>query len=120
MWKTIRSSRRATLFGMAALVLMSLGLAQPASADPLDGPRAQGLVGERFDGFAVVRDPNAGASVKALVKDINAKRRSFYESVAKEQNTSVLAVGKIYANKILEKAPKGYWFLTDTGAWRQK
>jgi len=99
---------------------MALGLAQPAYADPLDAPRAQGLVGERFDGFAVVRDPNAGSDVKALVKDINAKRRAFYDQTAKEQNTTIVAVGKIYANKIFEKAPGGYWFLTDSGAWRQK
>lgn len=106
--------------GLAALLLMTLGLAQPAYADPLDAPRAQGLVGERFDGFAVVRDPNAGSSVKTLVKDINAKRRSFYSSVANEQNISITAVGKVYANQIFEKAPRGYWFLTENGAWRQK
>ena len=99
---------------------MALGLAQPALADPLDAPRAQGLVGERFDGFAVVRDPNAGSDVKALVKSINAKRKAFYDQTAQQQNTSSVAVGKIYANKIFEKAPRGYWFLTDTGAWRQK
>lgn len=101
---------------MAALITGS----SLAIADPLDGPRASGLVGERFDGFAVVRDPNAGGDVKALVKDINAKRRAFYSNIANQQNVSVSEVGKIYANEIFEKAPRGYWFLTSTGAWRQK
>ena len=105
--------------GLLAAVT-AMAMLRPALAAPLDRPREQGLVGERFDGFAVVRDPNASASVRNLVKDINAKRRAYYESVAKQQNATLTAVGKIYANEIFDNAPPGYWFLTDTGKWLQK
>ena len=120
MSKTTRFSKRRAFLGLAAgAVALALG---PATvlADPLDGPRATGLVGERFDGFVVVRDPNAGGDVKALVNEINTKRQAFYTNIANQQSVSVAEVGKIYANQIYQNAPRGYWFLTSTGSWRQK
>ena len=120
MSKITRFSRRRAIWCLAAGALALVAGSAPALADPLDAPRASGLVGERFDGFAVVRDPNASGDVKALVNEINAKRRAFYDQTAEQQNTTTVAVGKIYANKIFEKAPRGYWFLTSTGQWRQK
>ncbi|MEE8248413.1 MAG: DUF1318 domain-containing protein, partial [Alphaproteobacteria bacterium] len=51
---------------------MALG---PASAQSLDALRAGGVVGERFDGLAVVRDPGASAQVQELVQQINQERQ---------------------------------------------
>ena len=94
--------------------------AQTALADPLDGPRADGSVGERYDGYAQVRDPSAPSSVQGLVRTINRQRRDFYERIAKQENVSATEVGKVYANKILQSAPRGYWFLGENGQWVRK
>lgn len=91
-----------------------------ALADPLDGPRADGLVGERYDGYAQVRDQNAPADVVALVRSINRQRRDYYDQLAKKENVSPAEVGKLYANKIYQSAPRGYYFLTQSGEWQRK
>lgn len=107
-------------FGLTVAVL-TWGLAPnlAAAAGPLDEPRASGIVGERFDGYAVVRDAAAATGAHhATVKDINAKRRAHYASVA--AGSDVAAVARIYAKKIFDSAPAGYWFLLESGSWIQK
>lgn len=103
---------------LAALVLVlafPLGAAQAQSLDTL---RASGAVGEKYDGYAVVRDAAAGAG--AVVDDVNAKRRQIYAQRAAEQGVPVDQVGRVYAEEILRKAKTGWWFLSESGAWSQK
>ena len=116
---TWRVGRRIVL--AAAFVLLAT-VAQPpvATAQSLDELRAQGVVGERFDGFAVVRDAGAAASIKAMVNDINAKRRAIYDERAKAQGVASEQVGRVYAEQILQKAPAGTWILSADGRWVQK
>ena len=59
---------------LAGLVL-SMGISSLALALSLDEAKAQGLVGERLDGYisAVVADPSA--EVQALIKTTNDGRR---------------------------------------------
>lgn len=88
-----------------------------AQSRPLDAPRAQGIVGERYDGLLVLRQSNAPAAIKGLVNQTNAKRLAVYKKRAKETGASVKDVGKIYANQIAKEAPKGTYFLTEAGKW---
>ena len=101
---------------LALLVL----LVSPVMADPLDGPRADGVVGERYDGYAQVRVSSAPADIKALVRTINRQRRDFYGRIAQKENVSATDVGKVYAARIQQSAPRGYWFLTQDGSWVRK
>ncbi len=107
-------------------VLLSLLLAATplgaawAQARPLDSPRAAGLVGERYDGFATVRAPNAPADVRALVDQSNAKRTELYKQHATSERVSVDAVGRVYAQEIMKHAPAGTWFLQESGQWVKK
>jgi hypothetical protein len=103
-----------SLLAMTALVLPLL--TAPATAQTLDELRASGKVGERFDGFAVARDPAAAD----LVKEVNDKRRAIYEKEAAKQKISVAAVGAVYAGQIITQVPAGTWFLDADGEWRQK
>jgi hypothetical protein len=119
------SSTRRSVLG--ALLVGALGLAflastsGPAAASPLDGPRDAGIVGEGVDGYAAIRDEaRATPSIRALVQDINKQRRAYYEERAKEEGVAAAAIARIYAKTIYEKAPSGWWFRTDGGAWRQK
>jgi len=107
------------LLVLVAVVLM-LPVAALAQGRPLDAPRAAGQVGERFDGFAVVRDANAPADVRALVDQANAERRTLYQQRAAGNGTTPDAVGKIYAQEILKAAPAGTWFLQESGQWVKK
>jgi hypothetical protein len=101
------------------LVVLALALG-PASAQSLDALRAGGVVGERFDGLAVVRDPGASAQVQALVQQVNQKRQQIYGQRASEQGVPIDQVGRVYAAQILGQAPSGTWFLSASGEWSQK
>ncbi len=107
---------RLSLFAVLALALALA--AAPASAQSLDQLRKSGAVGERFDGYAAVRQ--GGGSARAVVDQVNAKRRQIYLKRAGQDGLSVDQVGRVYAKTILGKAPRGTWFLDQSGRWRQK
>ena len=121
MSKTIRSfDRRACLAAITLLLFLFGGLAPAEAATrPLDPPRAQGIVGERYDGFAVLRT-KAPSAIKALVTQTNNQRRAVYRKRAKATKTSIEAVGQIYAKEIMKNAPRGTWFQNKSGKWIQK
>ena len=118
------ASRRRFVLGLGVgLGLLSFGYlvssCRPAQARDrlLDQARAAGIVGERYDGYALVRDPNASADVRNLVAEVNAKRKQVYEARAASEGVSVGQVGRVYAQEILEAAPPDTWFLLESGEW---
>ena len=109
--------RLRSCFAFVAIVILvsSLG-AGPVLAQSLTQLRASGAVGERFDGYAVARQP----STAAAVKEVNAKRKKIYGKRAAAQGVPAGQVGRIYAKKIFDKAAPGAWFLQENGSWVQK
>lgn len=105
-------------FCTAALLAVAPALVH-AQTRPLDAPRAAGLVGERYDGMAVVRGA-APADVSALVAAANAERKKIYSDRAATDHVSVDAIGQIYAAEIIKSAPAKTWFLSEAGQWSQK
>lgn len=101
--------------------LLAAGTAGTAIADAqLDAFRAQGVIAESYTGYVVLRDQNAPPAAKALVQDVNAKRRAVYQKRASEQGVSADEVGKIYAKEIFQKAPSKTFFLQANGSYVQK
>ncbi len=90
-----------------------------ALAQSLDAARASGMVGERFDGYAVARG-TATPAVRKLVASVNSKRGKIYARRAREQKVSRAIVGKTFASKIAAKAPKGTWILPQSVARKRK
>jgi uncharacterized protein YdbL (DUF1318 family) len=113
--------RRFVMLLWAGFLLCALPAAASAQSQArlLDAPRAAGIVGERYDGYAVVRGA-APPDVVAQVSSVNAERRTVYAQRAAAQGAPVEAVGKIYAAEIMKSAPKGTWFLSESGQWAQK
>ncbi|WP_417519460.1 YdbL family protein [Minwuia sp.] len=96
-------------------VVVMLGLMGTASAQSLDALRANGSVGERFDGLAVARDPAAAD----FVAQVNRQRLQIYRDRAAEQQVTVEQVGEVYARQIVQTSPKGTWFQDRSGQWRR-
>jgi uncharacterized protein YdbL (DUF1318 family) len=113
-----RAHRR--LIAVLAAVLMALSAAGAVAAQSLDALRANGTVAERYDGYVMVRGGSADASVKALVDEVNAKRRAIYEKRAKEEGVPVDQVARVYAGQVMQSAPAGTWFLNESGSWIRK
>ena len=114
-------TRRRLAFGaLCAGALLAVAPAPVhAQARPLDAPRTAGLVGERYDGMAVVRGA-APADVAGLVASANAERKKIYADRAAIDHVSVDAIGRIYAAEIIKSAPMKTWFLGESGQWSQK
>lgn len=110
--------RRSRFFKLtvAAFALIAMVGGAFAQSQLLDGPRAAGTVGERYDGLAVARsggDP-------ALVESINAERRKVYAERAQKEKVPVDQIARVYAAEILKSAPAGTWFLKEDGQWTRK
>jgi uncharacterized protein len=106
---------------LVVLLLLCSGLfAGPAFALSLNEAKAEGLVGEKIDGFVgtVVADPSA--EVRELVEQVNRQRRQKYDEVAKERGVPLDAVAKITGEKQLERTPAGQYVAGADGRWRQK
>lgn len=104
------------------LAAVALTIALPATAalgaGKLDTLRSSGAVGERFDGFLVVRD--GGGDVQAAVNKINNQRRKIYEKRAQETGVSLEQTGQVYAEQIMKEATAGTFFLKKSGQWVRK
>jgi uncharacterized protein YdbL (DUF1318 family) len=106
---------------IGAIVMLVAGLGiGPAQAGPLEDAKAEGLVGERIDGYVGVVDSGAPGSVKSLVDQINAEREAKYAEIAKKQGAPVAAVAQIAGTKLIERAPKGEYVMGANGRWQQK
>lgn len=106
-------------WGAVCLLLLGL-LASPALAASLDEAKAQGLVGERIDGFVGVVPADAPADVEQLVQRVNAERRKKYEQVAAQRDIPVEAVAQIAGEKLIQRAPSGQFIAGPDGRWRKK
>jgi uncharacterized protein YdbL (DUF1318 family) len=105
-----------------SILLVFALLAVPAGvalADPLADAKRAGSVGERPDGYLGMVG-NASAEVRALVQDINGKRRQKYGAIAKKNGTSVATVAALAGAKLVENAAPGEYVMTSAGNWVRK
>jgi len=113
-----RNSRHPTLIRsvIAALLLSVSCVAWSADLGQL---KAQGIVGEKLDGYLQLMNPGAGQDVKNLVAGINAQRNAAYTDIAKKNKISAEQVGKLTAPKAMASSPAGTPIQTPNG-WKRK
>jgi uncharacterized protein YdbL (DUF1318 family) len=115
----LRQNRFFSIF-VAGLLLLAGTAAALAQSQILDGPRRAGTIGERFDGYAVVRSQAESVTLAPLIGSVNAERRKVYSERAHAENVPVDQIGRVYAAEIYRNAPAGTWFLRDDGQWIRK
>ncbi|MDJ0948401.1 MAG: YdbL family protein [Alphaproteobacteria bacterium] len=115
-------SQIAAMVRSIALVMALVFAAAPGALaeGALDGYKAQGLVGERPDGFAGVVGSSASADVVARVRAVNAARREEYARIAKSQGTSIEAVQAVFGQKLVDRVPAGQYYMSPSGQWVKK
>ena len=113
----LRTTRFAVLCIAAALLALT---APTAFAANLSTAKSSGWVGERSDGTLGLVKSGAPGDVKALVDEVNRKRRASYESIAKQNGTSVDAVASRAGAKLIERTPPGQYVMLPNGKWVQK
>lgn len=98
-------------------LLSAVCLSFSAWAISLDDAKNQGLVGEDSSGYLGLVVQNAEA--KAVVDEINAKRKAQYLKLAKKNNLSLSQVEALAAAKTIEKTQSGH-FVEVNGKWVKK
>ncbi len=91
-----------------------------ANAATLDGAKSAGQIGEGVDGYLHLVDKNAPGDVKALVKDVNNKRKTKYEGIAKTRGASVKDVAALAGAKLVERTPAGQYVKDSSGKLQKK
>jgi hypothetical protein len=101
------------------LLMISLVGIQASWADQLDDAKAQGLVGEKANGYLGLVVSDAPAAVKQLVDSINSKRKQKYQEVANARNIALSQVEAIAGKKAIEKTLPGH-YIEVNGRWVKK
>jgi len=101
-------------------LLISMMAVSVAVASPLSQPKADGLIGEQANGYIGLVKQNVPADIKKLVNDVNAKRRTGYQNIAKKQGTSLADVERVGGNTAIEKTLRGNYIRDASGTWRKK
>jgi uncharacterized protein YdbL (DUF1318 family) len=114
----IRVSFHVAVLALSAALLL-LGAPQ-ARADALGDAKAAGQVGEQTDGYLGLVDQSAPAEVKAMVADINSRRREKYQAIAEKTGTSLEAVAERAGVKLLQRAKPGHFVQDAKGGWVRK
>jgi hypothetical protein len=104
--------------GLFLLMLSLIGM-QATWADELDEAKAQGLIGEKANGYLGLVVNNASPSVKQLVDSINRKRKQKYQEVANARNIPLSQVEVIAGKKAIEKTQPGH-YIEVNGRWVKK
>ena len=105
---------------MLRVVLLAVGLLTSglALAIELDGAKAQGLVGERVDGYLGAVTDSPSAEVKALIDGVNGKRRSRYQQIAAKNRIDLADVEARAGQRAIELTASGGWIFE--ARWQQK
>jgi len=84
----------------------------------LQSAKAQGLVGETASGYLSAVKA-ASNEVKALIQDINSKRKQVYAQIAKRNGTTLSAVEHLAGKKAIEKSKPGS-YIKPADRWLRK
>ncbi len=102
----------------ACVAILWTAVASPSFALSLDEAKANGLVGEKPNGYLGAVNPS-NAEAQALIKDVNQKRRQAYEDIAKRNGTNVQAVQTLAGEKAMQNTKPGH-FVEGPGGWIKK
>ena len=104
-------------------ILATVGLflmMQCAWAIDIHEAKDQGLVGEANTGYiAAVKSP-ASAEVRALIAEVNEKRKSRFSQTAAKTGTTVPQVANRFYELAVEKTAKGHYYQDSGGRWLKK
>tara|TARA_R110000772_G_scaffold178298_3_gene289719 strand:- start:5080 stop:5475 length:396 start_codon:yes stop_codon:yes gene_type:complete len=119
MFEFIRKNKAVAVVGALALTAI---VATPVMAqrDPAyEAARSSGAIGEKPDGYlGYVRSPSA--SVKALVEDLNIKRKAAYTRKAQETNSTVEQFAFTSGCNLIMRTVAGEKYQAPDGSWQTR
>ena len=108
---------RIALLAAALLAVAALATAQMSAGQAVAEAKANGLVGERYDGYVgLVRD--IGPQLRHQIQAINIRRRSLYSQLATSRGVTLQEVGITAACQLLGTVGVGEYYAFADGTWR--
>lgn len=106
----------------AIMIVLTMSFALPTitMAMSLQDAKAMGAIGERQNGYLGIVNSAASAEAKAVVTDVNSRRKIKYQEIAKRNNTSVSAIEKLAGKKAVSKTLAGQYIQSPSGKWVKK
>ena len=104
------------------MILLVVLLGGPASlwALTLGEAKAKGLVGETPTGYLGIVSGKGSREVRALMKDVNQKRKQKYRGVAKHNGTSLQTVEVLAGTNLIKRTRPGHFIQLPSGKWTKK
>ena len=99
-----------------SLVLML----QNAWAIDLDSAKSQGLVGEANNGYLAAVETPVSAEVRALVQEVNAKRRAEFGRTAANTGATLEQVALRFYELAVQRTAPGHYYQDSSGRWQKK
>jgi uncharacterized protein YdbL (DUF1318 family) len=104
------------IFAAVGLLL----LLQNAWAIDLQSAKAQGLVGEANTGYLAAVASPPSSEVRALIADVNSKRKAKFETTASKTGTTVAQVANRFYELAVQKTAAGNYYQDKSGRWAKK
>ena len=107
---------------LAFMILLVFLLGGPNSlwALTLGEAKARGLVGETPTGYLGIVSGKGSREVRALMKDVNQKRKQKYRGVAKHNGTSLQTVEVLAGKNLIKRTRPGHFIQLPSGKWTKK
>ena len=115
-----RKIAHGALIGAAMLGLAVAGTAQAQSRDPAyAAARAAGQVGEKMDGYLGITG-SATPELRAIVDDLNIKRKAVYAQKAQAQNATVEEYAFTSGCLLISQTRPGEKYQAPGGGWQTR
>jgi uncharacterized protein YdbL (DUF1318 family) len=95
-------------------------LLQNAWAIDIHDAKAQGLVGEANTGYIAAVQSPASAEVRALIADVNGKRKARFDETARKTGTTLAQVANRFYELAVQRTAPGHYYQDSSGRWKKK
>lgn len=95
-------------------------LLQNAWAIDLETAKSRGLVGEANNGYLAAVEMPVSGEVRALIQDVNAKRRAEFERTAASTGASLEQVALRFYQLAVQRTEPGNFYQDTSGRWTKK
>jgi len=95
-------------------------LMQSAWAIDIRDAKDQGLVGEANTGYIAAVQSPASAEVRALITDVNKKRKAKFTQTATKTGTTAAQVANRFYELAVQKTEQGHYYQDSSGKWKKK
>lgn len=102
------------------VILLMFFATQSAWAIDIHSAKNQGLVGEANTGYLASVSSAPNSEVRALIAEVNAKRKAEFKKTAQKTSTTLSQVQHRFYELAVTRTRPGHYYQDANGNWRKK